>query len=469
MLLPNDMAVRNTLETPLMGVLAAHQDLEVCFLTASPDQAAKIAAANGERLTCSDMGDPAGRSLPLHHGPAGLVLRRLAERASMKLFRRWAGWGNLVFRFNEMQGFTGHLNKKNLAPERRERENLAGNYPDPKFGRPFPKSRFLYDSIYRVYHTTWYSEAGVEAFLEDYRPDLLVIHHVQNQAIRPWISAARRRNLAMLGIVGSWDQPTSKGPLPPGLHSIAVQSQSMRNQLVKHHNIPVEKVRVTGWPQMDFYSQKGAAGTRVDLFQKLNLDPGKKLILLGANSERLGRHEQSVAGYLSRRLKEGAWGPQASLVIRPHPNDYTWKDRFAALHDPPSVTLLPREKGRLDFLTSLLAHSSIVLASVGTILLDAIALDTCAVNIAFDGDLELGYYDSIKRWAELDHYRPVLDSGGVAWAHSFDELEEAVAAYLADPRLHAGGRERCRREQLEPMDGKASNRLAEIIFREAGG
>ena len=468
MLLPNNMAVRNTLETPVLEELAAREDLEVCFLTPSPDHAAKITSACGERFTWSDMGNPTGKSLPLSHGSAGVVWRRLAERALMKPFRQWAGWGNLVFRFNERAGFTGHRFKKKLPPERRERENLAGNYPDPRFGRPFPSSRFIYNLIYRLYHTTWYSEPAVEAFFDDYEPDLLVIHNVQNQAIRPWISAARRRSMPMLGIVGSWDQPTSKGPMPPGLGCIILQSQIMKEQLITHHEVPAEKSEVTGWPQMDIYKRQGSIGSKADLYQELGLDPERRIILFGGNSARLGGHEPSIARHLANQACEEAWGSNVSLVIRPHPNDHSWAERFTALHKPPMVTVLPNESGRLLFLADLLDHASVVLASVGTILLDAVGMDTCVVNIAFDGDLSLGYYDSIRRWAELDHFRPVLASGGVASANSFEQMDEAIRSYLTDPELHAEGRARCRKEQLKPFDGKAACRLADIIVREAG-
>lgn len=43
----------------------------------------------------------------------------------------------------------------------------------------------------------------------------------------------------------------------------------------------------------------------------------------------------------------------------------------------------------------------------------------------------------------------------------------AAKAYLEDPATDAAGRERCRREQLEPLDGQASARLVELIAAQA--
>lgn len=467
MLLPNNMAVRNTLETPVLEELAAREDLEVCFLTPSPDHAAKVTSASRERFTWSDMGNPAGKSLPLSHGPAGVIWRRLAERALMKPFRQWAGWGNLVFRFNERAGFTGHRFKKKLPPERRERENLAGNYPDPRFGRPFPRSRFIYNLIYRLYHTTWYSEPAVEAFLDDYEPDLLVIHNVQNQAIRPWISAARRRGLPMLGIVGSWDQPTSKGPMPPGVEIFLVQSEFMKQELVEHHHIEPRRVKVTGWPQMDFYKMPGAIRPKPELAAELGLSPSQDYVLFAGNSPRLGPHEPAVAQHIAKLVQRGDLGRECVLVLRPHPNDNQWRARFGGLRKPFQVLVLPPEAGRMDFLAALLSHARLLVSTGGTISLDAIALDTPVVNLGFDGDMNLEEHESIRTWFKAEHFMAIINSGSVRFVKSYQELDKAITDYWHNPAQDAAARAKCRQDHLEPLDGCSSKRVVERISWEA--
>lgn len=467
MLLPNNMAVRNTLETPVLAQLTASKDLEICFLTPSEDHAAKIASVNRDGFIWADMGNPAGRRLPLCSGEAGVVWRRLAERALMKPIRRWAGWGNLVFRFNERQGFAGHRLKKNLPPERRERENLAGNYPDPKFGRPFPRSRFLYELIYRLYHTTWYSEPGVEAFFDDYKPDLLVIHNVQNQAIRPWIASARRRSLPMLGIVGSWDQPTSKGPLPPGVGGFLVQSKFMKQELEDHHGIDSNQIQVTGWPQMDFYQMPGAIRPKAELAAELGMAADQDFVLFAGNSPRLGPHEPAVARHLARLIATEGFGPDCALVVRPHPNDNEWEARFGALSNPPRIVVLPPEAGRMAFLAELLCHARLLVSTGGTISLDAMALDTPVVNIGFDGDLNLAEHESIRTWFKAEHFAAIINSGSVRFVQSYEELDKAVGGYWHDPAQDAAARAKCREDHLEPLDGRSAERVVACILGEA--
>lgn len=465
--LANAMAVRNTLETPVLSELAQQTDLELCFVTPYGENQTQIASTTVSRFYWADMGAPAGRPLSLAHGPISIVLRRLAERALMKLLRPWADHGNLAYRFNESQGFSGHQFKKKMPPLRRQREAVAGNYVDPSLGKPFPESRTVYNLLRRIYFNTWYSEPSVELFFDEFQPDLIVIHHLQNPSIRPWIAGARRRSLPILGIVGSWDQPTTKGPLPPGLVRVLVQSQAMAEQLIKHHGIEPDHIDVTGWPQMDYYKIPGIIRPKEELASELGLEPEKRIILCGANSPRLGPHEPGIMSFLASNITQGHYGTDVSLVIRPHPKDDQWQSRFNHLHKPPHVVVLPAESGRLNSLLNQLAHASIVLGSAGTILLDSIGMDTCAIFIAFDGDLKKNPIESIEHWTQIDHYRPVLDSGSVAVVRSFDELDISIREYLADPAKDAEGRARCRKEQLEPFDGQASHRLARIIMSEA--
>lgn len=462
LILPNAMASRNVVESPVLAELAGRPGLAVLVLSTRPEDAAAVAGLSAGNLAWADLNRPApdpGR----FYGGAGPAGRRLLHRLGQRAWGRWAGFGNLVYRFNELNQFAGHCQKKAMPPERRARENLAGNFADPALGQPLPTSRALFDLLARLYHCDWYGEPAVEACLDAWRPTALAVYHVQNQAVRPWLAAARRRRLPVLGVVGSWDQPTTKGPLPPGLTRIAVQSQRMAAELAHWHGVDPTAIAVTGWPQMDVYRRPGILRPRAEFLAELGLTPERNYILFGAYSDRLGPHEPGVAARIAEWIAAGHFGPAASLVIRPHPKDRRWAERFGRLHQPPAVVALPAEHGRLDFLANLLHHCGALLCASGTIALDAIALDRPVVNLAFDGDLAVDYHASVRRWYEMDHYRPVMESGGVPLAESWEQLAAALAAALADPDRDAAGRARCRAEQLEPLDGQASRRLADLL------
>jgi hypothetical protein len=462
LVLANSFAVRNTLHTPVLAQLAAQSDLEVAILTPFPEDARLIADTGARHLSWALLHRPVP-GVGLGYGGPGPAARRLTQRLCMRPLLGLAGFGNLAYRFNEIHQFAGHLQKKALPPRRRAREALAGNFVEPGLGRPWPRSQAVFDLLYRLHYATWYDEPAVEAFFDRFRPHLLALHHLQFASIRPYNTGARRRGIPIAGIVASWDQPTTKGPLCPGVGQYLVQSRQMRQELARHHGVDPARVTVTGWPQMDIYRQPGATRTREGLLAELGLPSGRRLVLLGANSARLGPHEPGIARHLARHLAQDSRTQDVTLVIRPHPNDGQWETRFGHLADSPRVLVLPAQWGHLDFLASLLSHSQVLLASAGTVCLDAIALDTCTVGLGFDGGLDVAPGMSVRRWYELDHYQPVVASGGLRLVESFSELEQAVAAYLDDPGLHALGRARCRAEQLEPLDGQASRRLVEAL------
>lgn len=466
-LLPNAMAARNVLETGILDHLASAPDLEVRFLSHQAADAARVERAGVEHLRWEAIQRPPAGGPGLAYGPPLVAGCRIVHRLFQRLIGGVAGFGNLVYRFNEIHQFEGHRQKKALPPERRKREALAGNYCEPALGRPCPRSRALLRLLYALYYGTWYSEPWVEERFDRFRPQLLVVCHLQNQAIRPYVSAARRRGLPILGLVGSWDQPTTKGPLCPGLVRVLVQSGRMRQELVRYHGLDPARVEVTGWPQMDAYRQPATFQDREAVLAGLGLPTDHRFVLFGLNGARLGPHEPSVAAHLARRVGEGAFGPKLSLLVRCHPNDAHWRERLAGLHDPPRVVATPPEPGRLEVLANLLRQAAVVLATSGSILLDAIAMDAPTVGLAFAADLPSEVQRMVERYYKMDHYAPVVASGAVRLVRSFEELEQAVLSYLQNPSRDAEGRARCRAEQLEPFDGRAAERTVGLIRAEA--
>ncbi len=465
LVLPNAMAVRNLVETPVLELLAERRDLVAVILTNSQEDKGRISNQGAGYLQWADLRHPTSSR---DTSELAVRMRRLAHMAVARgILRGKAEFGNLVFRFNHLKGFVGHRQKSRLPAERRLREAMAGNYVDERLGRPWAGSPTVYGVLYGLYYSQWYSAPPVEAFFDEFCPDIIVLGHVQNEGIRPYVAAARRRKIPILGIVGSWDQLTTKGPICPGLDRLVVQSQIMRRELMTYHGVPGEMIEVTGWPQMDYYMRQEVILPREVFLRSLGIPADWRLLLFGANTPRLGPHEPGIARHLAAGVVKNRYGRPCSLVIRPHPRDKDWMERFAGLQDPPHVLVQGAEMGRLQHLTNLLRHADILVASSGSICLDAVALDTCVVNLAFDGDLRMDHFESVRRWYEMEHFAAVVRTGGTRLVEGYDELDSAIVTYLNDPDTDREGRKRLRQEQLEPLDGHASERLVSIIVREA--
>lgn len=460
--LGNTFAVRNTFFTPVFSELISRRDLDIAILTPSTHDQKIIQDTGAEHISWFLLHQPLA-NIGFGHGGLRAAGIRLAQRICMRPFLTIAGFGNLAYRFNELQRFVMHAQKKKLPHARRVREAQAGNFLDQGLGRPFPNSHFFFKLLYKMYYATWYSEPSVEAFFDSFQPDRVVLHPVQVECLRPYNTAARRRRIPLLGIVGSWDQPTTKGPICPGLSKVAVQSENMSRELQRYHGFRQDQIAVTGWPQMDYYKTPGVLKPRDEFLAELGLSEKHRYVLMAGYSARLGAHEPSIASHLVNFLKRHELTKDLCLIIRPHPKDGLCEKRFGHLRNPPKVVVLQAEWGRLDFLANLLYHGEVLLSTGGTISLDAIALDTKVINLAFDGDLDVPSAESVGELFKSEHYSAVVETRGVKLVKSYAQLEDALINYLRHPSLDQEGRQRCLREQLHPFDGLSSHRLVEFI------
>jgi len=184
---------------------------------------------------------------------------------------------------------------------------------------------------------------------------------------------------------------------------------------------------------------------------------------MGASPERLGHNEPRIAGDLATALAQ----QDCALVIRVHPNDRTWRERFLPLHCPPHVVVLPPELGDMQRMAAQIRNAAVLLSPAGSILLDAIALDTPAVALAFENDDE-PYDDRLARRYEMEHWADIVASGGISLARSQRDLEALVTAALSDRSSGAEQRAFVRRQFLEPLDGGVADRIVAAIRRAAG-
>ncbi|NJL92786.1 MAG: hypothetical protein HC915_03210 [Anaerolineae bacterium] len=230
--------------------------------------------------------------------------------------------------------------------------------------------------------------------------------------------------------------------------------------------MPAAQIEVLGWPQMDVYQQAGTCIARDAFLQdRLGLSPERRLVVLGAYTQRLAPYEAEVAQHIAAQARAGAYGLPVTLLVRPHPRDFQWAARFGALHAPPEVIVEPPDWGDLAHLANLMAHADVVLNSASTIMLDAVAFDTPVINLAWGAAQVPNPWEAPARMYEWDHLRAVVETGGTRLVQSTEALDQALLAYLHDPSIDAPGRARIRAEQLEPFDGRASERLVNWLQR----
>ena len=126
----------------------------------------------------------------------------------------------LANRFDAIAGFRGARGRLKQSRALRKIALKDGLPASPWFGFPFARSPLLFRRLKGLYQSGLMRFTAAESTLDDIRPALMVLGNVQNHFTMPYALAASRRGVPLLGAIGSWDQPTTKGPLNPALEPL---------------------------------------------------------------------------------------------------------------------------------------------------------------------------------------------------------------------------------------------------------
>ena len=368
---------------------------------------------------------------------------------------------SLTYRLNSMCHFSGFAARLRQSWPLRKIYLREGLPMSRVFGFPWPRSSLVYRWLYRLYYSRWQTFEPVNSLVAQLKPDLVVLGMIQTHMVTPYALAARLAGIPILGINGSWDQPTTKGPVCPDIKRIVVQNDIVLEQLVRYHSIAKERIAVIGWLQMDAYAQ-GATVAHEDLFNRIGIAPGNRYILFAANAPRLGKHEPALVLALAKQIQAGALGDDVMLLCRCHPQDTQWQARWGWAAHLPGVVVEPPELGALDHLAALIRSAAVVIASAGSINLDAIALDTPTIGLAWE-EPTLPYWDQPARAYDQEHLTGLRSSSGMAFARNHTELILACKRYLDSRTADSSGRAHLRERYLYRLDGGAAARLVNKV------
>ena len=472
-------SARNFLFTLLWDHLVAAKDVDFVMVSSIPAHGEHVAAQGAPNVRWEPLGV---RLRPLLssflHNPSPTSLLQIGQKLVERLIGgiQYEIHVRLIYRFNHLKEFKTHRLKLNLP--RNERRKLFGELG--YLGWPLPDSEAIYDWLYRLYNAPWWPvPKWLFSLFESYQPDLTLIAFPQTVGGFMVNRVAQRTGTPVIAYINSWDQPTTKGPLPPDIVHFMVWNQQMRQELIDFHGIPANRISAVGGAHLDLYHKDGLLLSRDAFLRSLGIDPVQRLIVYGTYVERLGPDEPAVAQHAAERVAANAYAEPATLLIRPHPKDRDWRARFGALDGLPNVQVrrssnfgadqepgaVQRAIADLKHLVNLMKHADVVLNGPGTLALDAIAFDTSVISVGFDGDRQLSYEHSILFRYDFDHYAKIIKTGGTRLVGSYQELDAVIDAYLQNPTLDSAGRERIRQEQLAPFDGHAGERIVAEILR----
>jgi hypothetical protein len=285
------------------------------------------------------------------------------------------------------------------------------------------------------------TEPGVDAFLRQHDPDLLLVTPLVELGSQQvdYVKAARRLGIRSVLCVASWDNLTSKGLMRVVPDHIVVWNDAQKAEAVDLHGARPEQVQVTGAQPFDRWFAAAPSRARAEFCGVVGLDASRPFLLYVGSSSFIAPDEVPfVERWLSRLVRSS--DPRLAgvgVLIRPHPaNARQWR-RFDAASFP-NVALWPpigTDPNAPDFHRDYydsLWHSAAVVgintsAQIEAAIVGRPVLTIKAPEFAHSQEGTL-------------HFRYLVDDGPVSAADTFDEHLSQLAECLDQPPAHLEAR-----------------------------
>jgi hypothetical protein len=315
----------------------------------------------------------------------------------------------------------------------------------------------------------------LEALFRERPPDVVVSSHVSQVYGRRLIAAARRRGIPTVGNVNSWDNVWKGLRTRPDI--VTCWSENNRDEIMRLEGYRAEDVIAIGAPAFDPYLADDGQWTRTHTCAALGMTPDQPYIVFAT----LGQFSQQIDETYPFEALLQLWDAgdipgDPRIVLRLHP--WTRDAYFAHLSKHPAV-VISRYTGYTPGIGwnptrdeavlagNLLRHASVVISPGSTMCIEAAIFETPTIVPAFNAYMPELFDAYFKRtWLE-QHFARLYRADWVPVVRTMDEYRAAIRSALADRAYYADGRRTIREQFLGVLDGKATERFADVILKAA--
>ncbi len=319
-----------------------------------------------------------------------------------------------------------------------------------------------------------FSGRQLAPIFEKYKPDLVFAPNVFAMPDVWALKQAHRRGIPNVGMIKSWDNPTSKGLFRVHPNRLIVHNHLLKKEVAKIDDYPEEKVFVSGIPQYDIYFKDSDLHKREDFWKKYGIDPAQKIILYLEPGLMLAPHGEEIWQIMNEFLEKREIKFLAEIFVSIHPA-YSVKDevlqrlnriKFVRLGEYAGKNYKSWEFSNEDMLELMYAvkFSDLVINTGSTMNIEASILDKPIINIAFDGFSEKNYVESVRQYYDFNHLRKIVQTGGVKIAYSKNDLLKQINELLENPSIGKDGRRKIVEEQCAFSDSGSGKRLGWYIL-----
>lgn len=317
----------------------------------------------------------------------------------------------------------------------------------------------------------------LDIIFKDLNPDLVFnCSHIHGPHADLPIRIAGKLRFPTAAFIFSWDNLTSRSRIFVPYNYYLMWNEGMKQMLLDQYDtIKPEQVFITGTPQFDFHFKSQFHLSREELCEKIGLDPARPFILYTTGMDTDFLDEHKFIEEVIRVIKEPGFSPKPQLVVRTYIKGTSNEIQSMAKTIIPDVIFPPILWDKqwtmplyedLSLYSSLLHHCSLGINAASTVSLELMALDKPVINIGMDppGSV-LPKGENFSRHVHLEHYRPVVESGGTMVARSFADIKKMIIIGLSDPNRDSHKRLAFMKKMMgNTLDGQSGIRVAQTLI-----
>lgn len=161
-------------------------------------------------------------------------------------------------------------------------------------------------------------------FVQDQAPDLVLVTPLVEFGSyqTDYVKCAHRLGIPVAYLPFSWDNLTNRGLIRVIPDRVLVWNTHQRREALELHQVPADRLIVTGAPRFDEFFRMRASTTYDEFCVPLGFDPGRPMVLYLCSSAFIAPREvEFVRRWVSelRRTPEGCWLRDCNVLVRPHP------------------------------------------------------------------------------------------------------------------------------------------------------
>lgn len=340
-------------------------------------------------------------------------------------------------------------------------------------------SRPALKTVARLVDRAVFRVTRYDALFRAHRPAVLFCGSVISTFDLGFMKAAERHGVPTVAMQKGWDN-LHRQLIRNAPTRFLVQNALMRTAAVGLQHYRPSAVEVVGFPQFDVYMRSEGLVGKEELLRRWGYPPETRIVLFGSEGLWTPKDENVIRDLLAMRA-ERAFPFPTVFLLRPHfsdvrrrryeafrgaagvlvSDDFRWGDVFDDAWDPSRADLL--------HFASILHACDAMVCFASTLSLDAACVDLPTINVGYGATFAQDGADITGNLLRMEHYRPVVDSGGVEVVGDASALRRALLQALQDRSYRAEGRARLRESMCGPLDGRSGDRIADVLHKTAAG